>query len=78
MPLARGDERGPGCTSCRYFVDDPFRIEAELPALTALSSALGSARGRAGLCSVLGILTDPGPACPDFAARRPGEGVTGA
>lgn len=76
--MRRGRQRGTGCTDCRHFIDDPFRLEAELPVLTALSSALGSARGSAGLCSVLGVLTDPRPSCEHFAARGPTGDVTGA
>jgi len=42
--------RGEDCRPCDHFCTDPRRIEAELPGLSALSSAHGSVRARDGLC----------------------------
>lgn len=57
------------CQGCADFVDDPARIEAAFPGIAALSSAWGSARGRAGICLRSGTFQDPQPVCPEFAAR---------
>lgn len=60
---------GATCCSCRYFEDDPHRLEAALTGILALSSTYGSTRGRAGICSVRGTFQDPEPACPEFQPR---------
>lgn len=40
----------PTYRSCSHFVDDPEKIEAELPGINILGSAYGSVRGNAGIC----------------------------
>ena len=57
------------CCSCQYFLDDPTQLERELPGLTILSSAWGSTRGNAGLCSRYATWQDPVRECPAFKAR---------
>ena len=58
------------CAECAEFVNDPGELEALLVGMTALSSAYGSTRGRAGVCRVLDTFQDPLPACPAFVRRR--------
>ncbi|HQU34479.1 MAG TPA: hypothetical protein PLB88_09200 [Thermoanaerobaculaceae bacterium] len=38
--------------------------------MTALSSAYGSTRGRAGVCAITERFQDPQPACREFMPRR--------
>jgi hypothetical protein len=57
------------CRHCNNFVDDPAELENELPGLTALSSARGATRGRAGLCRRQDLWQDPQPTCSGFVAR---------
>jgi hypothetical protein len=71
---SRRDEKLRDCTSCQLFVDDPDELEHALPGLTILSSASGSARGRAGICLARHTFQDPEPACPEF---RPRESLRG-
>jgi hypothetical protein len=61
----------PTCEGCAHFLNDPARLEAQLPGIGALSSAYGSCRGRAGICAVDQTFRDPVAACTDF-RRRPG------
>jgi len=58
------------CANCREFVDDPVRIEAELPGITILSSAYGDTRGDQGLCSLHQQLVTPGLTCSAFSPAR--------
>ena len=51
------------------FEDQPGALERAFIGMTALSSAYGSTRGRAGVCASSGRFHDPGPACPEFAPR---------
>lgn len=64
------------CGSCRRFLDGYRDVERELRGMTALSSALGSTRGAAGICEVSGRFHDPLPACSDYLARS--VAVTGS
>jgi hypothetical protein len=57
------------CAECAEFVDDAAELEALFVGLTALSSAYGSTRGRAGVCRVNDTFQDPSPACPAFVRR---------
>ena len=57
------------CAQCTLFEDDPGAIERAFTGMTALSSAYGSTRGSAGVCTVHGLFHDPRPACPEFAPR---------
>jgi len=61
----------PTCRGCRHFDDDPASIEDQLPGLTILGSAHGSARGAAGICRALDRFLEPVSAsgCPRFEAR---------
>lgn len=72
--MPRRQKRPFGCTECQYFDDDPRSLERQLPGIQALSSAFGSTRGRAGICSCTQRFHDPQPACDAFLPRtaRPG------
>jgi hypothetical protein len=58
------------CAECAEFVDDAAELEALFVGMTALSSAYGSTRGRAGVCRVSDTFQDPTPACPAFVRRQ--------
>ena len=57
------------CAQCILFHDEPGELERTFTGMTALSSAYGSTRGRAGVCAVSGRFHDPLPACLEFAPR---------
>ncbi len=57
------------CAQCTLFEDEPSALERVLTGMSALSSAYGSTRGRAGVCAVSGRFHDPLPACLEFAPR---------
>ncbi len=56
------------CISCRFFANDPALIEATFPGLTALSSAYGSVRSDAGICSRHDFFLSSWQRCGDFEA----------
>ncbi len=65
-----GRERGDTtCETCSRFCDDPQELERAFAGISALSSAWGSTRGRAGVCAVDGTFRDPGAGCPEYRAR---------
>jgi hypothetical protein len=68
----KGDPGEPRCDRCRHFVDDPARMEAELPGIQILGSMYGSARGDSGFCAVHARFASPGDCCAAFAARDAG------
>jgi hypothetical protein len=51
------------CWNCRYFCRDPREIEAQLPGMRSLGSALGSVRATDGICSVHERYLDPSSTC---------------
>jgi hypothetical protein len=57
------------CADCARFTDEPRLIEALFAGITALSSAYGSSRGRAGVCHFRDTFQDPEPVCRGFLAR---------
>lgn len=61
------------CATCRWFESDPAAIEAALPGLTILSSAYGSARADAGLCSKRDLFLSEKESCEDWAAATLGQ-----
>jgi len=61
---------GNTCRDCIYFENNPRWLENELPGLNALSSAYGSARGEAGICSKLDIYLSPVKKCDFFEHRH--------
>ena len=69
LGLARPAAGGPRCGSCRYFEGDPHALEAALPGLTVLSSALGSVRGDDGLCDLHGRMVRARAGCDGHRAR---------
>ena len=60
----------PTCRSCQHFLDDALLLEGQLPGIGALSSALGSTRGDAGICKILDTFHDPREACPEYEPRK--------
>jgi hypothetical protein len=54
------------CRDCRYFNNNPASLEKVFPGLNALSSAYGSARGEAGVCSKLDLYLSPQKKCEYF------------
>jgi hypothetical protein len=67
--MGRSSVQAPDCNSCQHFLDRYQDLERELVGMTALSSALGSTRGSAGICGVTSRFHDPAPACADYLAR---------
>ena len=57
------------CLRCRHFRNDPAEIEEALPGLKALSSAYGSVRADAGICSRRDLILTPRHHCADFEER---------
>ena len=54
------------CISCRFFANDPALIEATFPGLNVLSSAYGSVRSDAGICSRHDFFLSSWQRCRDF------------
>lgn len=54
------------CRDCRYFNNDPAWLEKVFPGLNALSSAYGSSRGEAGVCSKRDLFLSPNKKCKYF------------
>ncbi len=57
------------CLDCRFFSNDPDRVEEAIPGLTILSSAYASVRADAGVCSRHEIFLPPWNCCRDFLPR---------
>jgi len=62
------------CVTCRHFEDDPDRIEALLPDLTAMGSARASVRSDDGICSEHDMIVSARDSCGRFAARAVANG----
>jgi hypothetical protein len=62
---ASGEPRA-ACRSCRHFHNDPAYLEAEIPGLSALSSAYASVRADDGICTLHGRLQNARSWCPSF------------
>jgi len=69
----KGDPGEPRCDRCRHFMDDPARMEAELPGIQILGSMYGSSRGDSGFCAVHARFASPGDCCAAFEARDGGD-----
>jgi hypothetical protein len=54
------------CRDCKYFNNDPAWLERAFPGLNALSSAYGTARGEAGVCSKRDLYLSPIKKCKYF------------
>ncbi len=54
------------CLNCRFFHNEPDRVEQAFPGLKALSSAYASVRADAGLCSCHELFLAPWARCQDF------------
>ena len=57
------------CLNCKFFNNEPDRVEQAFPGLTALSSAYASVRADAGLCSRHDLFLSPWHQCQDFQPR---------
>jgi hypothetical protein len=57
------------CRDCRFFNNDPAWIEKIFPGLSSLSSAYGSTRAEAGICSERELFLQPVTKCPQFVGR---------
>ena len=64
-----GGARGASCQHCIHFENDPARIEAVYPGLTAMSSGFASVRDRDGVCNFNQLYLSARDSCPHFAAR---------
>jgi hypothetical protein len=69
MSQPNGRESDRICRRCKHFVDDPEKIEAELPGINALGSMFASVRGDSGLCRVNERFMHATDSCEEFAAR---------
>jgi hypothetical protein len=58
------------CINCKFFENDPAFIEAAFPGLNSLSSAYGSVRAEAGICSQHDLFLAPWKQCADFESRE--------
>ncbi len=54
------------CSQCRHFSNSPAEIEEAFPGLNILSSAYGSVRADAGICSLHDLFLTPRHQCADF------------
>jgi hypothetical protein len=57
------------CEHCAHFCNDPFRIEAAFPGLTAMSSGSADVRACDGLCARRGIYLGFDSGCDLFVGR---------
>jgi hypothetical protein len=58
------------CRGCTHFIDEPARIEALIPGLTAMGSARASVRSDDGICAVHDRIVSARDGCDRFLARR--------
>jgi hypothetical protein len=63
------------CGGCSHFVDDPARIEALIPGLTAMGSARASVRGDDGICGMHDRIVTARDWCDRFRARLESYGT---
>ncbi len=54
------------CSRCRHFSNNDAEIEKAFPGLNSLSSAYGSVRADAGICSLHDLFLTPRHHCADF------------
>jgi len=66
----KAGECAQACRGCIHFDNDPRRIEAEFPGLTALGSAYGSTRAEDGICALRGLFLSADRWCERFSPRR--------
>jgi len=64
-----------GCDGCRYFENDPTRIEALIPGLTVMGSARASVRGDDGICNVHDRIVTARDWCERYRAREGSRGT---
>ncbi|SPF34963.1 conserved hypothetical protein [Syntrophobacter sp. SbD1] len=59
------------CLNCKYFNNEPDRVEEALPGLSVLSSAYSSVRAEAGICGRHDLFLAPwAEQCRDFQVRK--------
>lgn len=61
------------CVACLRFVNDPARIEALVPGLTAMGSARASVRGDDGICLEHDRIVNARDVCDRFTLAEPGS-----
>ena len=64
--MRRKTARGGQCIECRFFENNPKALEEALPGLNTLSSAYGSVRAEAGICSRHDLFLASWKSCKDF------------
>jgi hypothetical protein len=57
------------CRNCVHFIDEPARIEALIPGLTAMGSARASVRADDGICAVHDVMVSARDWCEKFSPR---------
>jgi hypothetical protein len=57
------------CRACRHFENEPSRLEAMIPGLTAMGSAHASVRADDGICMVLDRMMTARDSCSRFSPR---------
>jgi hypothetical protein len=58
------------CSNCRHFVDDPARLESELPGIHILSPGTGKSDAEQGICTFHEQLLASNMSCEHFWARE--------
>ena len=58
------------CNDCRFFNNDPKKIELLFPGILILSSFHSSSRGDAGICKYHDLFLLPGRICEQFKSKR--------
>ncbi len=58
------------CLNCKFFENEPDRMEQDFPGLASLSSAYASVRADAGTCSRHGLIVTPWAQCRDFQVKK--------
>ena len=58
------------CNDCRFFNNDPKKIELLFPGILILSSFHSSSRGDAGICEYHDLFLLPGRICEQFKSKR--------
>jgi hypothetical protein len=57
------------CRGCAHFINEPHRIEAMIPGLTAMGSARASVRADDGICVVHDLIVSARDGCGKFSPR---------
>jgi hypothetical protein len=57
------------CAGCAHFINEPDRIEALIPGLTAMGSARASVRSDDGICAVHDRIVSARDLCGEYSPR---------